>query len=532
MDFFYLCGANSQEFHQMFSDLSIHPDTADDEGTTLLMGFAAYASAARVRLMLSRGANPNAKDKEGQTALHYLALHKWMADDGNQDTKSMNSMEAAQNELILQALKTIRLLVKAGGDVNSRDEAGETPLMLFAWQGSLRCVQLLLALGADKEATDNIGNTVLHHALRTGTHSRSFFGGKFVVPNFLLDSGANIEAANTVGDTPLIAAVHEGSQARMALLVKRGARCVPTPAYSHWSVLLGSLQGASPELVKLVQAAPPEVIDACSEESKRTALSFAAERGDVEMCELLLNAGANPNYADAAGWTPFVYACAHAPEAVVQLLLDFGADVNTRAFDSPDDLEESRNGEGRRAAGRNALNWAVSFGNLACVPLLLEQGVSPVWDEGGPSVSEAAHVQCPQVLWAKRAIGDTNGMRLSPAVYAGDERLIRTLIAEGADLDGRDDDGYVESRFPLFAAADRGNIALAQLLIDFGADVNNFSNYEGTALMAAAAKGNLEMVRFLLNAGANPALINRSGETAADVATKSGFYDVARALTA
>lgn len=70
----------------------------------------------------------------------------------------------------------------------------------------------------------------------------------------------------------------------------------------------------------------------------RTALHWAADRGQVEACAQLLAAGANVDAMDQSGGTPLAYAviCEHAD--VVRLLIGAGADPFLRATDGESPL--------------------------------------------------------------------------------------------------------------------------------------------------------------------------------------------------
>jgi hypothetical protein len=88
----------------------------------------------------------------------------------------------------------IRALADAGGDVNTPDPAGETPLMAAARVGSVDAVTTLLERGAPVDATDAaFKQTALMVAIREN---------KPEVVRTLIARGANVNAKTRVGQTP------------------------------------------------------------------------------------------------------------------------------------------------------------------------------------------------------------------------------------------------------------------------------------------------------------------------------------------
>jgi hypothetical protein len=103
-----------------------------------LIATASDGDAAGVQGLLARGADVNAKDDHGRTAL----------------------MEASWNG----QLAVVQTLLAKGADVSAKDGWGETALMKASWNGQPEVVQALLAKGADVHAQDNSGQTALSMA--------------------------------------------------------------------------------------------------------------------------------------------------------------------------------------------------------------------------------------------------------------------------------------------------------------------------------------------------------------------------------
>ena len=98
------------------------------------------ADAAAVRALVQRGADVNAPEADGTTALHWAARK----DD----------------------LETAKLLIKAGARVAATNRYGVTPLSLAATNGSAKMIEALLDAGADANAASPEGETPLLIASR------------------------------------------------------------------------------------------------------------------------------------------------------------------------------------------------------------------------------------------------------------------------------------------------------------------------------------------------------------------------------
>jgi len=97
-----------------------------------------------VRIMINAGADVNERDARGWTSLMWAAA----------TTYSINIKEIAA------------ILIERGADVNARGNSGETALMITAKEGNKEITKILIAKGADVNAKDHFGNTALMEAVR------------------------------------------------------------------------------------------------------------------------------------------------------------------------------------------------------------------------------------------------------------------------------------------------------------------------------------------------------------------------------
>src|SRR5215468_11113657 len=101
---------------------------------------AYYANLDVIQLLLSHGANVNAVDSDGETALHYAAR----ADSAS--------------------VEIVRILLQKGADVNVRDHDGTTALMKVIQKERPELALLLLEHNADTTAQTKRQVTALMYA--------------------------------------------------------------------------------------------------------------------------------------------------------------------------------------------------------------------------------------------------------------------------------------------------------------------------------------------------------------------------------
>ena len=144
-----------------------------------------------VRLLLKQGADVNAAQGDGMTALHWAAMH------GDVDQT--------------------RMLVYAGARLEASTRNGNyTPLHLAAQTGKTSVIKALIQAGADvNAATTSGGATPLHYAAANGNADA-------IVA--LLDKGAKVDARESAwSETPLMWAAASNRVGALQVLVSRGA---------------------------------------------------------------------------------------------------------------------------------------------------------------------------------------------------------------------------------------------------------------------------------------------------------------------
>ena len=152
------------------------PNLTNDEGKTSLLIAMNPGGMDTVHALLDRGANVNAKDENGTTALmeaqkrsHYyhdtVEMSRLLLErHADVNAKDNNDFTALIWAGMYGQAKGIGALLDAGADLHARNVNGRTALMLAIREGAIEAVHTLLRKGAKVNDEDANGKTPLNYA--------------------------------------------------------------------------------------------------------------------------------------------------------------------------------------------------------------------------------------------------------------------------------------------------------------------------------------------------------------------------------
>ncbi len=335
----------------------------------------------------------------------------------------------------------------------------------------------------------------------------------------LIDVGADVHARNRLGVFPLSLACQNGNAPMVEALLAAGAD--PNSALAGGeTVLMTAARTGRLEVVEQLIAAGADVN--AKEHNGQTALMWAAAEGNADVVEALIDAGAKVDTKLRSGFSAFFFAIREGRAHTVHRFLENGCDVNAIMASS------QRYKFGRDRVRMTPLLIAVENGHFELARDLLEKGADP---NASPTGYSALHA----LTWVRKPIrGDGDPSPIGSGNISSLD-MVRLLVAGGADPNQRLSRGKSElGRFTysgstaFLLAAQAGDLPLAQLLIELGADPT-IPNADGTTpLLAATGVGALgdgdesagtedeaiAMVEYLLQLGADINAVDDNGETA------------------
>lgn len=293
-----------------------------------LLDYAGWGDKKRIELLLEKGAQVNARDISGRTALMRAARH-------------------GQEEVC-------KLLIAQGANINAKADDGDTALMSATEDNHKEICELLIAHGADVHAKNNKGFTALMTAL-AWSHKD--------ISKLLIDAMIKPTKEELAPIFTMLGIQKKGQDLNLV-----GRNIVQLIGKDTYNQIVESnkpkvrdqiiLVGPDKELQKqLVDYLNMSSTQRLNEQLLATAKEKIEKSKKVEQ---LISKGAQVNAQDKDGMTPLAWAAALGHKEICQLLITHGAQVNVQARNS-----------------MTPLMWAAVTSRKEICELLIEAMVQP-----------------------------------------------------------------------------------------------------------------------------------------------------------
>lgn len=554
-------------------NLGLGIDTMNSSGSTPLMIASAIGKVDTVQLLIDKGADVAAKNCNGWSVVHaavgkgrldvLLLLQSTAIDWEAKTTMQVAGIVITASTALHMAAgyghnNIIEFLLGSGRfqDVNlPTDTHHIRPLHIATAAHHTHTVELLLSKGADVNLVIATGllMTALHLAAANG------FGD---IVCLLVEHGGDLKKTDSQGMTPELLALQRGHKSVVEMLRKAGAEqgIIVEQSSDAQSNNLVSIVESSPERLSSDDAKRALQIDQTSDIAASQALKVAIEVGSFDLCTRLVKDGVNVNdgLGCCSNCTPLLYSLHYHRPEIAHLLVESGAtysEITCECWDTQ---------------GYDTIHYAASYGYAGLLKLLLEKVPKPrpPWVVDPVHLAAAGgYLECLELLLdhdlqpCEAPISSNFEIQSSPCVKSKtngipdaifenlDDDLSSEYSEENAPcklVDVRIQDRILDrpwrlndelessARFvsatALHIASCSGNVKIACLLLQRGADIEACNADEMTALYWATSYGRRDIVQLLLEAGANINCRDFQGRTPAMLASENGDLEILELL--
>lgn len=304
-------------------------------------------------------------------------------------------------------------------DINVVGSNGQTALHDAVNLGAIEHVRILIKAGADLNASDKSGETVLHRAADQNETA--------ILSLILAQEDVNVDMVPSKLNSPLqVACLRANIDAVRALINKKAdvERAIPgifrsTPlmaALLPWGANRSEHASIIDTMARILVHSQAPVYQKVRGSRFYTALSIACFGAGVGTLNFLLDQGASVQLADPdSGRLPLHFAAANGIENLQAILLSYKGDLMTA------DKE-----------GKNCLHWAAQMGNAQATKFILDRLRSDTPGAEAQYINQGDSDGWTPLCWAMRQcdgyIGQ--GMRSEKLDLVG---VVRTLLKHGAD---------------------------------------------------------------------------------------------------
>lgn len=378
--------------------------------------------------LIERGANVNAKDKNGASPLALAVSEKKCP------------------------ISTIEMLVKAGAAIDAADSGGMTPLLRASKSGHTEAVKFLLGHKASVAHCDAEGKSALHWSCK---------GGNAAIVRLLVGAGADIDLADKAdkdrretdgGLTPLMYAVSHEDTTKALLKFGPDVNIVDE---QKRSALMHAIDGYSDKKAAVVEMLLHKGAKADSvNRDGDTALHLAVQSyRSSDLVGLLLGAKADANAVNDLGETPLMLCIASqsmesliesgahvdavdkaGKTALIRSLIGYSSDAHLKVKTL---LKAKANPDIKDSEGKTALMYASRSDNDSkSVNLLVEFGadLDLLDKDGHPATARASPDNLKLLITAGAKPNAYEGSRLANAVHDDNLPLAILLLERGVQM--------------------------------------------------------------------------------------------------
>ncbi len=429
----------------------------------------------------------------------------------------------------------------------TKKEQNMRALNLAAYYGHTEIIKEFLAHGADPNPTVDTPKPSILVRVK-----------QFLNRNL----GLKLEIADNTPDPPLLIAIKEKHTDAAVAILENGKVDPNIQDKQGFTALLLAADAGNMEIVVacLKKRAPPAIqinLDLLNN-SKKTALLVATQKGHTEIVGVLLANGANPNIKDGNGMTALMWAAYKGNTKLVEEILKNNCDINLEndrkqnalilaAEEGHVEIVKKLLAKGAKIdiqdkAGKTALTSAAKMGRIEIVKELLDKGANPDITVGDSidALTLAAYGEYLDVIHAllthqnfkKRA--EKSILQAFPIIAGtGQIKSLKTLAAEakilGIDL-------AKEAETACIIAAQNNHLDVVKFIFEeFSPKIQanmSLNEKNQNALMMAAKTGTIEDLETFLDPKFNidKNAEDRDGNTALLLALKGKKYYVAKKL--
>lgn len=299
----------------------------DYQKKNVLMHAAYCGNNDIIDFYISQGFSINSKDKYNRTPLIITSLYSF-------DEMSGSDIFEDLEERVYQ---TTKLLVERGADINAKDFEGMTALMFAVSGGYLKVVEYLLSQGANLDDINNFGDSVAvfynpwsfaYYGKDRDVHLKKFESLlKLLNVDYEQIPSPKIKSQMDK-DIELLDAITKNDVDKVKKVINTGASLYPDWEQDYMgSMMFRALNsGASIPILKLLIESGAFVNE--GNIYGTTALMRAVMGSDYDAVAFLIDKGACINLKNQYGNTALIFAAKNGDAEMINLLLKHGADIN------------------------------------------------------------------------------------------------------------------------------------------------------------------------------------------------------------